>query len=96
MQLLGLNFVASTLRFAVFLFFVILLGRLVLDWVQAFAREWRPRGVLLIVAEVVYTITDPPLKALRKIIPPLTLGSLRLDLAFLVLMFGTSLLMSIL
>jgi len=87
--------VGSVLRFALFLFFVILLGRLVLDWVQAFAREWRPRGVLLVVAEVVYTVTDPPLRALRKVIPPLSLGTLRLDLAFLVLMLGTTLLMGI-
>jgi YggT family protein len=94
-MLLGQNIVASALRFVVFLFFVILLGRLVLDWVQAFARDWRPRGFLLVVAEVVYTITDPPLKALRKLIPPLSLGSIRLDLAFLVLMLLTSILMSI-
>ena len=95
-MLLGQNIVASALRFVVFLFFVILLGRLVLDWVQAFARNWRPRGALLVVAEFVYTVTDPPLKALRRVIPPLTLGTLRLDLAFLVLMVATSLLMSIL
>jgi YggT family protein len=93
--MLGQNIVASTLRFALFIFFIILLGRLVLDWVQAFARDWRPRGVILVVAEVIYTITDPPLKALRKLIPPLTLGSIRLDLAFLVLMLLTTLLMSI-
>jgi len=96
MQLLGDNIVASVIRFAVFLFFIVLLGRLVLDWVQAFARDWRPRGPILVVAEVVYTITDPPLKALRKVIPPLTLGTLRLDLAFLVLMVGVSLLTGIL
>jgi YggT family protein len=95
-MLLGQNIVASTVRLVLFLFFVILLGRLVLDWVQAFARDWRPRGVLLVVAEFVYTITDPPLKALRKVIPPLTLGSIRLDLAFLVLMLLTTLLMSLL
>jgi YggT family protein len=95
-MLLGQNIVASTVRLVVFLFFIVLLGRLVLDWVQAFARDWRPRGFLLVVAEVVYTITDPPLKALRKVIPPLTLGSIRLDLAFLVLMLLTTLLMSLL
>jgi YggT family protein len=87
--------VGDVLRFALFLFFVVLLARLVLDWVQVFARDWRPRGVLLVLAEVVYTITDPPLKALRRVIPPLTLGALRLDLAFLVLMLVTSMLMSI-
>lgn len=95
-MLLGSNPVASVVRFVVFLFFVVLLGRLVLDWVQAFARDWRPRGVLLVVAEAVYTITDPPLKALRRLIPPLTLGAVRLDLAFLVLMLVTSVLMGIL
>ena len=87
--------IGSVLRLALFLFFIVLIGRLVLDWVQVFSREWRPRGALLVVAEVVYTVTDPPLRALRKVIPPLSLGQLRLDLAFLVLMFGTSLLMSI-
>jgi YggT family protein len=86
--------VGDVLRFAVFLFFIILLGRLVLDWVQAFARDWRPRGAILVVAEFVYTITDPPLKALRRVIPPLSLGNIRLDLAFLVLMLSTTLLMS--
>jgi YggT family protein len=95
-MLLGQNIVASALRFVVFLFFIVLLGRLVLDWVQAFARDWRPRGPILVVAEFVYTITDPPLKALRKVIPPLSLGSIRLDLAFLVLMLLTTLLMSLL
>jgi YggT family protein len=85
--------IGSVLRFALFMFFVVLLGRLVLDWVQAFARDWRPRGVVLVLAEVVYTITDPPLKALRRLIPPLTIGSMRLDLGFLVLMLGTSILM---
>ena len=87
--------VGSLLRTLLFLFFVILLGRLVLDWVQAFARDWRPRGFLLVVAEAIYTVTDPPLKALRRVIPPLTLGSVRLDLAFLVLMLLTTFLMGI-
>jgi YggT family protein len=85
----------GVLRFLLFVFFVILIGRLVLDWVQAFARDWRPRGPMLVVAEGIYTVTDPPLRALRKLIPPLTLGSVRLDLAFLVLMLATTFLMSV-
>ena len=87
--------IGSLLRLALFLFFIVLIGRLVLDWVQAFSRDWRPRGPMLVVAEVVYTVTDPPLRALRKVIPPLTLGQLRLDLAFLVLMLATTFLMSV-
>ena len=77
--------VASIVTLALWLFFVLLIGRLVLDYIQMFARSWRPHGPLLVVAEVVYTITDPPLKALRRIIPPLRLGQITLDLSFLVL-----------
>ncbi len=74
------------------LYLLCLVVRLVLDWVQFFARDWRPRGVLLVIAEGVYTITDPPLRLLRRVIPPLTLGQFRLDLAFLVLFIAVSLL----
>jgi len=51
--------VFSLLRLALYLFFIALIGRLVLDWVQALAREWRPTGPVLVAAEVVYTVTDP-------------------------------------
>jgi YggT family protein len=84
------------LRLVVLVFVLILLVRLVLDWVQVFARDWRPRGVALVVAEAVYTVTDPPLRFLRRLIPPLTIGSVRLDLAFMVLMLGCWFLLSIL
>lgn len=79
-----------------YLFFLLLLGRLVFDWVQVFARSWRPRGPVLVIAEAIYTTTDPPLKALRKVVPPLKLGQVRLDLAFLILILGVSLLLGIL
>ncbi|KRE55408.1 YggT family protein [Phycicoccus sp. Soil748] len=95
-MILGTSIVADVIRFVVFVFFVVLIGRLVLDWVQVFARDWRPKGVILVIAEAIYTVTDPPLKALRRLIPPLQLGALRLDLAFLILFFGTSILMGIL
>jgi YggT family protein len=72
------------------LFFIVLICRLILDWIQALARQWRPRGPILVFAEGVYTVTDPPLKFLRRLIPPLSLGGVRLDLAFLVLMVGVS------
>jgi len=88
--------VANVLYLVVLLFFLILLVRLVLDWVQFFARDWRPTGPALVVAEVTYSITDPPLRALRRVLPPLSLGAVRLDLAFLVLMFACSILLSVL
>lgn len=91
-----MNLVLGVLQLAVVLFVLVLLVRLVLDWVQYFAREWRPTGAALVVAEITYSITDPPLRALRRVIPPLTLGAVRLDLAFLVLMLGCSFLISLL
>lgn len=77
--------VGQVLILVLWLFFILLIARLVLDYVQMFARSWRPTGPLLVLAEVIYTVTDPPLRALRKVIPPLPLGSVRLDLSFLVL-----------
>ena len=78
-----------------FVFFLFLVGRFILDWVKVFARQWRPRGVLVVVAEAIYTVTDPPLRFTRKIVPTLNLGGLRLDLAFLVLFLVTTTLMGI-
>jgi YggT family protein len=80
-----MNPVRSVLFVILWTFLLFLLARLVLDYVQMFARSWRPRGIVLVIAEVVYTVTDPPLRALRRVIPPLRLGSISLDLSFLVL-----------
>ena len=77
--------VGQVLILVLWLFLILLIARLVLDYVQMFARSWRPRGPMLIVAEIIYTITDPPLRALRKVIPPLRIGSVSIDLSFLVL-----------
>ncbi len=75
--------------------FVALIVRLVFDWVQMFAREWRPRGAALVAAHAVYSVTDPPLKVLRRVIPPLRLGGVSLDLGFLVLFIALSIAMAI-
>lgn len=83
--------VRALLALLLYLFLILLIARLVLDWVQVLAREWQPRGPVLVVAEIVYTITDPPLRALRRIIPPLRIGQISLDLAFLVLMLAVAL-----
>ena len=82
--------VLQIVRFALYIYLLLLIGRLVLDYVQMFARSWRPRGIALVVAEVIYTATDPPLKALRRVIPPLRLGSISLDLSFLVLIIAVN------
>ena len=70
-------------------FFIAMLWiRFVVDWVQIFARSWVPRGPLLVLLEIVYSVTDPPIKALRKVIPPLRLGNFALDLSFIIVMIA--------
>ena len=78
-----------------FFFFIALIIRLVFDWVQMFAREWRPRGASLVAAHAVYSVTDPPLNTLRRVIPPLRLGGISLDLGFLLLFICVSIAMAI-
>ena len=70
------------------LYFLILLVRVVLDWVQVFARQWRPRGLVLVLANLVYALTDPPLRVIRRRVPMARLGGVGIDLSFLVLVFG--------
>jgi YggT family protein len=72
---------------ALLIFFILLIARLIFDYVMMFARSWRPTGVVAVGLEVVYSVTDPPLKALRRVIPPLRLGNFSLDLGFMVLLF---------
>jgi YggT family protein len=61
-----------------------------LEYVAIFARDWRPRGPVLLLSELVFTLTDPPLKAIRKFVPSLRIGSVSLDLSFLILLFTIS------
>ncbi|WP_237842451.1 YggT family protein [Cellulosimicrobium cellulans] len=84
------DLITGIVGFLLWLYLLLLIGRLVFDWVQFFARDWRPRGVVLVVAEVIYSATDPPLRALRRLIPPLSLGQVRLDLAFIILFFAVT------
>ena len=78
--------IAATLYILLRIFLGFMLVRLVVDWVQVFARSWTPKGPVLSVLEIVYTITDPPIRFIRRFIPPLRLGSVALDTSFLVVL----------
>ncbi|MCI0143555.1 YggT family protein [Arthrobacter sp. KN11-1C] len=88
-----MGIVFGLLYIALLLFLVTLIIRLVFDLVQMFARQWRPRGAALVAAHVVYSVTDPPLKRIRRLIPPLQLGGVSLDLAFLIVFIVVSIAM---
>lgn len=65
---------------------LLLLTRLVVDWVQMFARSWEPRGPVVVGLEIVYSFTDPPIRLVRRIVPPLRLGGMTLDLSILLVL----------
>ncbi|MFH5880726.1 YggT family protein [Arthrobacter sp. NA-172] len=88
-----MGIVFGLIYIALLLFLVTLIIRLVFDLVQMFARQWRPRGAALVAAHVVYSVTDPMLKRIRRLIPPLQLGGVSLDLAFLIVFIVVSIAM---
>lgn len=73
------------LTYLLSIYLVVLIGRMIIGWIQVFARSWRPTGVVLVLAEGIFTATDPPLKFLRRYIPPLRLGTVAMDLSYMVL-----------
>ena len=87
--------VLQVLHGALWIFIALMWIRFVVDWVQIFARSWTPSGFLLIVLELVYSATDPPIKALRRVIPPLRIGTVAIDLSFIIVMISAYLLQSI-
>jgi YggT family protein len=77
--------VGEILGFVLWMALIVLIARIVLDYVQMLARDWRPSGPVLVLAELIYSLTDPPLRAVRRVLPPVRLGAVMLDLSPLVL-----------
>jgi YggT family protein len=90
-----MSVVATIALYALYIFLGLLIVRLVVDWTMVFARNWRPTGAVAALLEVAYSVTDPPLRALRRVIPPLRLGSFALDLAFIVVFIAVGALISV-
>jgi len=86
--------IAWLLYAALYVFFIAMWVRFVLDWVQVFSRSWRPRGPVLLLAEASYTLTDKPLRTVRRILPPLRIGGAAIDLGWSLLMIGVLIAMS--
>ena len=78
--------VGSIIDLILWVFLALLFVRFIVDWVQVFARSWTPTGPVLVLLEGVYSITDPPIMFFRRFIPPLRLGSVALDLSFLIVL----------
>lgn len=87
--------VGTVVRIALRLFVLLLWARFVLDWVTVLVRGFRPKGVLAIAVEAVYTVTDPPIRMFRKVLPPIRLGQVALDLGWFLTMFACIILIRI-
>jgi YggT family protein len=81
-----LSLVFEILFFALFIFWFLLIARVVVEFIRSFSRDWHPKGLTVVILEVILTLTDPPVKLLRRIIPQLTIGAVRLDLSIMVLL----------
>jgi YggT family protein len=78
--------VGTIIELVLWLYILLLLARLVAEWVQMFARSWQPGGIVLVILEIVYSLTDPPLRLIRRLVPPLRLGGVALDLSILLVL----------
>jgi YggT family protein len=78
-----LHTVGVVLHYVIWAFIFFLLVRFVVDWIQVFARTRTPRGPALVLLEAVYSATDPPINAFRRVFKPVRIGSIALDLSFL-------------
>lgn len=87
--------VGNIIGWVLWIFLMILFARMILSWVPVLVRDWQPRGPMLVAAEIVYSVTDPPLRVLRKVLRPVRIGNVMLDLAFIGLFILVSILMRI-
>lgn len=74
------------LGFVLFLFWLLLIARIVVEFIRSFSRDWRPRGATVVILETIMTVTDPPVKLLRRVIPQLTIGAVRIDFSIMILL----------
>ena len=90
-----MSVVGQILHGLLWAFIALLWIRFIVDWVQVFARSWSPSGPILVLLEIVYSVTDPPIKALRRVIPPLRLGAVAIDLSFIIVLVAAYLLLNV-
>jgi YggT family protein len=83
-----MSLIGFVLYWALQIFVFAMLARFISDLVMSFNPSWKPRGLLLPILDFAYTLTDPPLKFVRRFVPPLRLGGIALDLAWTVVFFA--------
>jgi len=90
-----LTLISNVLLFVLTVFLIAMWARFILDWVRLLARRWRPKGVALVLAEASYTVTDPPIRLVRRVVPPLRIGGAALDFAWSIVLLACLILMAV-
>lgn len=85
----------AVIYFVLFVFWLLLIARIIVEFIRTFARDWRPTGFVVVILEAIFSVTDPPIKLLRRLIPSISLGGVRLDLSIMVLLFIVFILMQV-
>ncbi|GAA4480396.1 YggT family protein [Rhodococcus olei] len=85
----------AVIYFVLFVFWLLIIGRIIVEFIRTFARDWHPTGFVVVILEAIFTVTDPPIKLLRRLIPSISLGGVRLDLSIMVLLFIVFILMQV-
>ncbi|MFF0817054.1 YggT family protein [Rhodococcus sp. NPDC003318] len=85
----------AVIYFVLFVFWLLLIARIIVEFIRTFARDWRPTGIVVVILEAIFSVTDPPIKLLRRLIPSISLGGVRLDLSIMVLLFIVFILMQV-
>lgn len=88
-----ISVVVSVVYYALLLFWLFMLARLVLDLIRLFARQWRPQGAGMVIASAVFAVTDPPLKFVRRFVRPVRIGNVALDLSWTIVALAVLILM---
>jgi YggT family protein len=78
----------GVIAYVLYLYVIIILARVVIETTRQFARSWRPMGAAAIGLEIVYLTTDPPIKLFRRLVPPLQIGAVSIDLSILILLLA--------
>ena len=97
MQLLATSVVGATISWVLQIYILVLIARIVVDYVFMFARDWRPGGIVLVLVEAIYTVTDPPIKLLSRVIPSIRVGQFdfQITVVFLLLFILIRILISL-
>ncbi len=90
-----MSIIGLVISYVLYAFLMLLFARMILSWVPVLVRDWEPHGPVLVAAEIVYSVTDPPLRMVRKVLRPVRVGNLMLDLAFIGLYIAVTILIKI-